>query len=54
MDSQFRMNIEKLIKVENYPIHLGSQVWIHIPLKVEFLLKLKERCKPIKTWLHVF
>ena len=36
MDSQPCISIDKLIKAENYPIHLETQAWIHIPLKINF------------------
>ena len=35
MDSQPCISIDKLIKAENYPIHLETQAWIHIPLKIK-------------------
>ena len=41
----------------NYPIYLGSQVWIHVwihvLLKTRFFIENWGRYKPIKTWLHI-
>ena len=37
----------------NYPICLEPQAWIHVLLKTVILFEIEERCKPIKTWLHI-
>ena len=38
---------------QNYPICLGPQAWIHIPFKTRIFIENWEKCKPIKTWLHI-
>ena len=36
MHSRPRMSIDKLIKVNNYPLYLGPQAWTYVPLKIGF------------------
>ena len=38
---------------QNYLIYLGPLAWICIPFKTRIFIENRERCKPIKTWLHI-